>query len=242
MEQLVKRNITQELDPVRQPLLWQSKDLDNVVSAYQDFLVAMAQLGFLVDQAVLVKALKKFFEGDAIVLKNFAQVMSKCLTYCKRTSSSISSGAKTAPAVVKVARAWAKRPPSEMESSRTPQIVESPHSSSDLEIELTTTADEDATKALAMAKAMFSGSASSSRPLKRNASIFSVASSEAEAPAAELPAASTEPPPTKAKKAEQAKVHNTQTLIKFGTSDTRDTLVIDNRNEGTLMHDLISAS
>ena len=204
---MVKQTIKQELDPVRQPLLWQCKDLDNVVSHYQDFLAAMAQLGFLLDQTVFVKMLKKLFEGDATVLKSFAEVMSKCLTYCKKKSSSISSGAKTTAAVVRVARTWAKQ--SCMQSPDTQQTGESPQSSSELELAVSPdAADEDAMKALEHAKAMFKGSSSSSRGLKRNASVFSVASSEAGAAAAELPAASTLPVPTKAKEAEQAKVHN----------------------------------
>ena len=44
----------------------------------------MAQLGFLIDQTVFLKVLKKIFQGDPTDLKSFAEVMSKCLTYWKK--------------------------------------------------------------------------------------------------------------------------------------------------------------
>ena len=107
MEKLVKDHIGHELDPIRQPGLWQSKDLDNVVSHYQEFLAGMAQLGLLLEQLVFLKVLKKQFAGDPIILKNFAEVMCRCLMHCKRKTKGISSGAKTSAAVLRVTKVWA---------------------------------------------------------------------------------------------------------------------------------------
>jgi len=202
MERLVKQNIKEGLDPARNQLLWKSTDLDLVVGHYQEFLVAMAQLGLLLDQSLFVKVLKKFFEGDARLLKEFAQVMGKSLSYCKARSVGISSGAKTHAAVLRVARAWgpAKHSSSESHDTMSQQTGQDTQLAiDDSEPELTIcTADEDAAmKALAQAKAMFGGG--SSKGLKRNASVCSVASSQG--------AETKEPEPKEAKKAAGAKVH-----------------------------------
>jgi hypothetical protein len=162
----------------------------------------MAQLGLLLDQSLFVKVLKKYFEGDARLLKEFAQVMSKCVSHCKGKSKCISSGAKTQAAVLRVARAWgpAKHGSSESNDTMSQQTGRDTQLAiDDSEPELTIcTADEDAAmKALAQAKAMFGGG--SSKGLKRNTSVCSVASSQG--------AETKEPEPKEAKKAAGAKVH-----------------------------------
>ena len=136
----------------------------------------MPQQGKLVDQKVLVKALKKIFEGDPKTLQDFTAAMAKALMHCKRSSCSITSGSKTSAAVVRVARAWAKHCnlPKSDESSSGPEFVEEVVDESE---------DEDrnaADRALVQAKAMFSGT----KGLKRNASVASVASSVEEKPKA----------------------------------------------------------
>ena len=232
LEALVKLTIGEDLDPAAHPKLWQTQDLEKVVHAYQEFLATMAQHGMLLDQSVFVKVLKKQFEGDATLLKAFAEVMGKCLAHCKKKSASISSGAKTDAAVLRVARAWAKNQPAKNSSENITdtQLTDGDSQSSDLEVMTVSTqaasAEElEAQKALTQAKAAFKCSSSSSRALKRNASALSVSSSRGEPTAAS--AASN--PATKT--AEPAKVPDILAFHACVPDDMRDTLITKSQYE-----------
>ncbi len=186
LEKIVKGTIKQELDPCAHPLLWQGKDLELVIGHYQDFLVAIAQTGCKLDQAVLVKVLRKLFEGDSKTFNSFAATMQRGLSHCRTKGKSISSGAKTTSGVLRVCKAVAKQVDSD-------QPLESPESS-DVEVTKASEVNVDAlaaSRCLASAKAMFASSSSGSelRSLKRSASVLSVASSETEVPLAAGPAA-----------------------------------------------------
>ena len=204
LEALVKLTIGEDLDPAAHPKLWQTQDLEKVVHAYQEFLATMAQHGMLLDQSVFVKVLKKQFEGDATLLKAFAEAMGKCLAHCKKKAANITSGAKTDAALLRVARAWAKNQPakSSSENITDTQLTDGDSQSSDLEVMTVSSpaasAEElEAQKALTQAKAAFKCSPSSSRALKRNASALSVSSSMGEptaASAASNPATKTAEP------------------------------------------------
>ena len=160
LERLVKEHIKHDLDPTKHSGLWKSTDLDKVVGHYQDFLAAMAMLGSFFDHQVFVKVLKKLFEGDPTVLKNFAKVMSQCLTNCKLKSKMISSGAKTHAAVLRVARARAKHSSSQSLDTEEQTVEKSEQSDSELEFLNMSVgeAEVDAKTALAQAHAMFSSS------------------------------------------------------------------------------------
>ena len=232
LEALVKLTIGEDLDPAAQPKLWKTNDLEKVVKNYQEFLATMAQRGMLLDQSVFVKVLKKQFEGDATLLKAFAEAMGKCLSHCKKKSVHISSGAKTDAAVLRVARAWAKNQPAKNSSQNITdtQLTDGDSQSSDLEVMTVSTqaasAEElEAQKALTQAKAAFQGSSSSSRVLKRNASALSVASSKGEptaASAASNPATKTAEPP---------KVLDILAFHACVPDDMRDTLITKSQYE-----------
>ena len=182
LEKIVKGTIKQELDPCAHTFLWQSKDLELVIGHYQDFLVAIAQTGCKLDQAVLVKVLRKLFEGDSKTFNSFAATMQRGLSHCRTKGKSISSGAKTTSGVLRVCKAVAKQ----LRSPDSDQPPESPESS-DVEVTQASEVKEDeleARKCLARAQTMFGSSSSGSelRSLKRSASVLSVASSEPEAP------------------------------------------------------------
>ena len=234
LEALVKLTIGEDLDPAAHPKLWQTQDLEKVVKNYQEFLATMAQRGMLLDQSVFVKVLKKQFEGDATLLKAFAEAMGKCLSHCKKKSVHISSGAKTDAAVLRVARAWAKNQPAKISNSSQnitdTQLTDGDSQSSDLEVMTVSTqaasAEElEAQKALTQAKAAFQSSSSSSRVLKRNASALSVASSQGEptaASAASNPATKTAEPP---------KVLDILAFHACVPDDMRDTLITKSQYE-----------
>ena len=237
LEALVKLTIGEDLDPVAQPKLWKTNDLEKVVKNYQEFLATMAQRGMLLDQSVFVKLLKKQFEGDATLLKAFAEAMGKCLAHCKKKSASISHGAKTDAAVLRVARAWAKNQPGKNSSQdlTDTQLTDGDSQSSELSqvsIEVMTVSTQaasaeelEAQKALTQAKAAFQSSSSSSRVLKRNASALSVASSKGEptaASAASNPATKTAEPP---------KVLDILAFHACVPDDMRDTLITKSQYE-----------
>jgi len=181
--ELVKANIKQELDPVVNTELWLHVDMDKVVNHYQDFLAAVAQTGkFLPRQRNLCTVLRKVFAGDPHVLKQFATIMDKALKYSKFKAKSISSGCKTPTAVLRIAHVWAKHTPEKQGSSQTLSsgaALEAEDASSDVEVLGPESPREEenaaAQKALADAQKMFASS--SSRELKRNVSLLSVASS-----------------------------------------------------------------
>jgi len=232
LEALVKLTIGEDLDPVAQPKLWQTKNLEKVVIYYQEFLATMAQRGMLLDQSVFVKVLKKQFEGDATLLKAFAEAMGKCLSHCKKKSAHISSGAKTDAAVLRVARAWAKNQPAKNSSQdiTDTQLTDGDSQSSDLEVmtvslQAASAEELEAQKALTQAKAAFQSSSSSSRMLKRNASALSVASSNVE-PTAAFAASS---PATKT--AEPPKVLDILAFHACVPDDMRDTLITKSQYE-----------
>ena len=182
LHKLVKANIKQEFDPVVNTELWLQTDMDQVVNHYQDFLAAFAEKGQYLPQKQLCTTLRKTFAGDPHLLKQFATIMDKALKYCRSKSKGISSGCKTPAAVLRIARAWAKHLPEKQSSSQTLSsgaALEAEDASSDVEVlKLEDPREEEnaaAQKALADAQKMFASS--SSRELKRNVSLLSVASS-----------------------------------------------------------------
>ena len=179
---LVKDHIKSALDPVENPALWQRIEMDYIVTNYEDFLAAFAKKGLYFHQKMLHTVLKKLFAGDPKVLKEFAQVIDKALKYTKEKARSVKSGAKTCPPLLRVARTWTRHSSSQ---SLATAGAEEEEEDSDLQIEDSSTSGPtelseavDAQKSLADARRIFGSGAT--RALKRQASVFSVASSEGE--------------------------------------------------------------
>jgi len=185
LQKMVKQHIKDDLDPSKHQLLWQGRSDEGVLENYQDFLTAVAQLGRYLDKTMLFKVVRKQFEGENSLLKEFTDVMARVLKDTKRKSKQIRSGARTSKALLRLSRAWLKSSGDSKQSSSSQLVAESSDASdasasSEVEMHVLpqdeSEADE-ASKALALAKAMFpSAGPSSSRGLKREHSVISVAS------------------------------------------------------------------
>ena len=180
LRKLVKDHIKPALDPVENPKLWHNIEMDNIVANYEDFLAAFAAQGLYFHQKKLHAVLRQLFAGDPKVLYEFATVMDKALKYTKNKARSVKSGSKTCPPVLRVARTWTRQ-----SSSQSLTTAGAEEADSDLQIEDSSTSGPtelseavDAQKSLADAQQMFGSGAT--RALKRQASIFSVASSDLE--------------------------------------------------------------
>ena len=190
LRKLVKDHIKPALDPVENPKLWHHIEMDYIVANYEDFLAAFAAQGLYFHQKKLHAVLRQLFAGDPKVLYEFATVMDKALKYTKNKARSVKSGSKTCPPVLRVARTWTRQ-----SSSQSLTTARAEEEDSDLQIEDSSTSGPtelseavDAQKSLADAQQMFGSGAT--RALKRQASIFSVASSEGELFAPGAPKAS----------------------------------------------------
>ena len=180
LRKLVKDHIKPALDPVENPALWQQIEMDYVVANYEDFLAAFAGKGLYFHQKKLLEVLRQFFAGDPAVLKKFAQVMDTALKYTKNKARSVKSGTKTCPPVLRIARTWTRQ-----SSSQSLATAGAGEEDSDLQIEDSSTSVPTelseavaAQKSLADARRLFGNG--DTRALKRQASVFSVASSEGE--------------------------------------------------------------
>ena len=197
LHKLVKNNINKEKDPAVHPKLWRRKDMDFIVGHYSDLLAAISEKGHYLPKKELWEVVWKQFGGDPGLMKEFAEVIVRALTYCKRKSRMICSGTKTCGPVVRIARIWAKQ------GSR--QNLATTAASSDSEVEEismcnATNLEEAlaAQKALVDAHNMFASG--ETRALKRRISICSEASSEGEHFAEAAPKAN-KPSTTEAAKA-----------------------------------------
>ena len=186
LAKIVKQHIKDELDPSKNQLLWQGRTDEGVLENYQDFLTAVAQLGRYLDKTILFKVVRKQFEGENNLLKEFSDLLARVCIETKRKSMQMTSGAKLSTAMLRLCRAWLKSSDggkAGQQSSSSQLLAESPEASdasasSDLEMTLPLESEVDeASKALALAKAMFPpANPSSTRGLKRNLSVISVAS------------------------------------------------------------------
>ena len=200
LQKLIKDNIKQEKNPVLHPGLWRHRDIDCVVENYQELLAAISAEGKLLARTQWRDALKRQFDGDPALIKEFAKVIVEALAHCKQKARMISSGSKTFGPVLRVASFWQKH----SSSSTLGAPEEAVNSDSEVE-EVLTNKNKDlgeelaAQKHLVEAQQMFGGG-SSTKTLKRHVSICSVASSEAELFGEAAPKAS-KPSTTEAAKA-----------------------------------------
>ena len=180
LQKLIKDNIKQEKNPVLHPGLWRHRDIDCVVENYQELLAAISAEGKLLARTQWRDALKRQFDGDPALIKEFAKVIVEALAHCKQKARMISSGSKTFGPVLRVASFWQKH----SSSSTLGAPEEAVNSDSEVE-EVLTNKNKDlgeelaAQKHLLDAQQMFGGG-SSMKTLKRHASVCSVASSEGE--------------------------------------------------------------
>jgi len=168
--------------------------MDFLVGHYEDFFAAVAKTGQTLCQGTFVKALQKQFEADPKMLTDFAKKMLAGVSHILSKSKSISSGSKTAAAVLRVARLYQKAVATESSAPKALAPKALDDSSDDVEEllshgeagvdfvfqDLPAGSSEDAAAqvALAKAKAMFSGGGD--KTLKRESSVVSV-TSDAEA-------------------------------------------------------------
>ena len=101
--QLIKAHLNEE--PSHCTKLWQSSDLDLVVSHHSQFLVGIANLGGRISCPVLTSCLHKHFKSNRQECGDFAKKIADCLSYCRKNTYSVRDGSKTHKAVLEVTNA-----------------------------------------------------------------------------------------------------------------------------------------